>query len=107
MFLAIPLQVEGLQDPGGGGEGSSNDKEFSLESTKKRDRYRECSAPPIFLGCSTLIYIFVMYDVICLSQEMGCSVPTGSSESSTPRAVFAARFGPGRSYTLRCLQHLL
>ena len=37
---------------------------------------------------------------------MGCSVPTGS-ESSTPRPVFAALFGPGRSYTLRCLQHLL
>ena len=58
VFSDSSKQVEGLQDPGGGGEGSSNDKDFRLESTKKSDRYREWSAPLIFyLGCSTLIFI--------------------------------------------------
>jgi hypothetical protein len=54
--------VEGLQDPGGAGEGSSKDKDFSLESTKKSDRYS--AVPPIFFGVVPLIFICHMMSYV-------------------------------------------
>ena len=82
-------------------------KTFASKAQKKSDRYREWSAPLIFyLGCSTLIFICHMMSYKFIPRN-GLFCSKWIRKQHSPSGFWNALFGPGRSDTLRCLQHLL